>query len=73
MLNKIRCIAIAPVWINGKACKKGTMIELTEKDYKRKLAKNTVTHAIEQKQEHKEQASSPRKAGITKNARSKKN
>jgi len=51
-MNKIKCIALVPIWLNGalKPCKIGAIIELTEKEYQRKLKYGAVKPYIQAQQ-----------------------
>jgi len=74
MQNKIKCIAVVPIWVApNKPCKLGDIIELTEKDYNRKFKNGTVKPLPEPEKPKPEQAKTQRKMGTRKNARSKKN
>ncbi|UCE07782.1 MAG: hypothetical protein JSW07_07050 [bacterium] len=71
-MNK-KCIALAPIWLKGasKPCEVGAIIELPEKDYKRKLSQGMVKPYEEKSKQPLEQ---PEISNLGKtNVRSKKN
>ena len=71
-MNKIKCIALVPIWLNGalKPCKIGAIIELTEKEYQRKLKYGAVKPYIQAQQKQSVEPTTTRKYT---NASSKKN